>query len=314
MKKSSQEIPFLKNLSQGQKITLLIIIIVLVFAVLYSVITLISRAGKIAVEVHFAPYAAEVKLNGTLIKNDSKQFLLPGSYELEVSFEHFTTLTKTVTIDKDHNKLLGTLSASDSEGETYIEKHKTEFTEVEGLVGVYMNEEGERIKEKYPLLTHLPSNNALYSISYNYEENDNENPVITIKSQDVYLDAAVAKLKDYGKNDNLISYKIFFSGNENPYLNPVTKSKLSDPFEFIKQSYGADQTNRIVKQGTTIDDYYVTTIQDYNFDQDLYLAHYRVVLQKSGNTWKITEYPQPFLTTHNMPGVPADVLNTGNSL
>lgn len=313
MKKSSQEAPILKNLSQGQKITILIIAILFAFIALYSIVTLVSRAGKIGVDVYFAPYAAKVTLNGTPVKNKSKQYIIPGNYELEVSFDNFSSIKKQITINKENNKLLGTLSAANKKGEEYAEKHKLEFTEVEGRVGVYMNEEGERIKEKYPILNHLPYNNALYSISYNYEEG-NKNPVLTVKSQDYYLDAAIAKLKEYGKNDNLISYKIFFSGNTNPYLTPIAKCNASDPLKFIKQTYGADQSNRIVAQGTSVDEYYVTTIQDYNFDKDLYLAHYRVVIKKDGNSWKVIEYPQPFLTNHNMPGVPSDVLNTGNSL
>lgn len=305
--------PILNNLSKNQKLTILIIIIAFIGLLIYTAVTLVSRIGKVNVEVYFAPYSAKVTLNGTEIKNKASVYLIPGNYELEVSCEHFETLTKQITIDNNHRKLLGILEASDSEGEAYIEAHQLEFTEVEGLVGVYLNEEGERIKDQYPILNHLPFNSSLYSISYDYEE-EGSRPVINIKSQDYYLDAAVAKLKIYGEGDDLIQYKIFFSGNNNPFMIPVADSTAQNPQTFIKETYAADQNSYIVSDGVSIDNYYVATIQSYNFDNDLYLAHYRIVLQKQGNSWKIIEYPQPFLTTHNMPNVPVEVLNAGNNL
>ena len=300
------------NLTKGQKLTFLLLGLFVIIAIFYSVVTLISRAGKIRTDIYFAPYSAEVTLNGTKIKNKSTSYITPGDYELEVKFDHFESIKKQVTIDNDHNKLLGTLSASDDEGKTYLEKHKMEFTEVEGRVGVYLNEEGLRTKEKYPILNHLPFNSSLYSISYDYEE-EGSRPVINIKSKDIYLDAAINKLKTYGKDDDLTAYKIFFSGNDNPYLAPVA-STASDPQVFINESYPSGENSKLVGEGQEIGEYYVTTIQEYNFDQDLLLAHYRIVLKKQGNTWQIVEYPQPYLTTHNMPGVPKEVIVAGNQL
>lgn len=312
MVKMSKKSPLRENLSRGHKITIIILATLIFIAVVYSVITLISRAGKIKVDVYFAPYSAKIILNGTPVKNKSTAYFTPGTYSLEATFDHFDAIKKQITIDADHNKLLGILVANDDEGKAYAEKYKLEFTEVEGRIGVYLNEEGERTKNKYPILNHLPFNSSLYSLSYDYEE-DNTNPIIRIKSKDVYLDAAVAKLKTYAKDDDLTRYKIFFSGNDNPYLTPHATSHASDPIKFINESY-ASENNLLVAEGKTIDGYYITTIQAYNFDQDLLLAHYRIILKEQGNSWKIIEYPQPLLTTHNMPNVPVEVLKAGNSL
>ncbi len=305
---------FIQNSTPGQRITVIILTFIILAAVIYSTITLITRAGKIGVEVQYAPYNVEITLNGTKIKNRSTIYIEQGDYNLEVKSDHFETYTQTITIDSENNKIIGVLRATDDEGSQYAIDHAIEFTTVEGLLGIYLNEQGASIKKKYPILNHLPYNNSLYSLSYAYEDKNN-NPIITVKAKDEVMDTAVAKLKDYAskEKDSLISYTIHFAGNTNPYLNPSTSTQ-EKPIDYISDIYYADGTNRVVNNGSEVGDYYVATIQDYNFDLDFYLAHYRVVLKKSNDTWELATLPQPYLTRNNSPNIPDEVLTTANSL
>ena len=60
---------FIKNLDKKQKFTILGIAAIILVFIMISIVTLITRAGKIATTVQFAPYAATVKLNDTAVKN-----------------------------------------------------------------------------------------------------------------------------------------------------------------------------------------------------------------------------------------------------
>ena len=303
---------FIKNLDKKQKFTILGIAAIILVFIMISIVTLITRAGKIATTVQFAPYAATVKLNDTAVKNKSTQYLIPGTYKVVVSFDHFETYETTITIDDNYHYIVGVLTPSDNEGTAYQERHKTEWTETEGIIGQALNEEGSRRKKQYPILNYLPVNNSLYSIGYSYDDNKTR-PIVTVKEKPVYLDDAVEKMKLF-KNVDLASYEIVFK-TENPFAIYDNNATGSTPLECAQNAFSnldeyATTTGQDITNG-----YYTLKIYTDDYEMAYQYAHYRALFHKEENgVWKIIAAPQPLLTTYNTPDVPIDILNTANSL
>ena len=299
-----------KNLSKGQKLTAIVIILFFILVIVYGISVNIYRHGKVAVTVKFAPYAAKVTLNDVQVSNNATVWLEPGSYRTKVELEHFDTIERTVEISEEYKYIVGTLTANDAEGKEYADKHAQEYADTEGVVGLALNAEGMAIKNKYPILKYLPINNRLYSISYAYTD-DNE-PIITVKTSPKYLDIAVQKMKVL-KNVDLTIYQVNFTP-ENPFAIYEESIELK-PEDTIQNSF-ENISNYKVSAGQYINDnYYAATIYTFDYSADLEYAHYRILLKKDDNNyWHIVSSPQPLLTQQNTPNTPVDILNSVNSL
>ena len=301
--------PLWQNLTQKQRLGAIIILLLFTIIIIYSIVTIIYRNGKISTTVKYAPYNATLTLNDSKISNNTTVWLIPGNYHLKVELAHFETIERDITIDSDHHYIVGVLTAIDAEGETFYNKHKEEFAETEGVIGRYLNEEGSIQKGKYPILNYLPINNALYSISYTYDEKNPE-PIITVKADPEYIDAAVGKLKTF-KNIDLTTYQIIFT-TENPFQNYQTMS-ADTPLTAINYSIN-NIDNYYISEGQYIgDSYYLTKIYSYDYSMDYYYAHYYALLHKNNGKWELVATPQPILTTNNTPGVDKTILNSANS-
>ena len=297
----------LKNLKKEYKIFLFVIAGIMALAIIFTIANSISHIGRIKTIVKYAPYNATIKLNGTNVSNNTTLWLEEGNYTLEVSCEHFNTITQEITINPDNGYILGYLEAADDAGRNTMKQHNLEFIEVEGLIGEAANKQGEKKKQQYPILRHLPLNYSLYSINYSYDEN--EVPIITIKSAPEYLDAAVAKLKTF-KDVDIEGLNLQFNTTNNftdPQENPI-----QDPIRFIRAAYQLSD-KYIIKEGKTDGDYYYTSAYIRDYDHDLTYGTFRIILKKDGNNWKIVAAPQPLFTTNNTKDIDKNLLKTINS-
>jgi len=297
-----------KNLKPKERLAFAIISIIILFIVVIFFATFINRIGKVEVIVKYAPYAANISLNDVHISNNSNIWVEPGKYRLKVEYDHFATVERVIEISNDSYYVVGTLIASDNKGEAYANKHKEEFIEAEGYVGLAMNQEGIQIKKQYPILNYLPINNRFYSISYSYT--DNNEPIINIKSEPEYLDIAVRKIKSL-ENVNLVDYQINFS-TPNPFTKYTEISK-STPEETIKSSFDLSEYELSAGQNIA-NNYYAAIIYKYDYDRDLIYGHYRIALHKDTDGWHIIAPPQPLFTKYNLPNTSTDIINSINSL
>ena len=299
---------FYKNLNQKQRLIFIVISFLIIVGIIYFIFIFVTRMGKIEVTVQYAPYSANITLNGTKVKNKSKIWLQPGKYTAKIEYEHFESVERVIEINNDYDYIVGTLHTIDDEGEKYINSHKQEFVEAEGLVGRALTKEGIATKKQYPILNYLPINNQLYSISYTYT--DENKPIINIKTSPEFLDDAVAKMKTL-KNIDLTSYQVNFTP-----INPFAiydESAQSKPEDTIKSTFNLDKY-RLSEGQNIAGDYYATTIFTYDYSRDLTYGHYRVLLKKQDKKWHLVAAPQPLLTKHNTPDTATDILNSANSL
>lgn len=68
--------------------------------------------------------------------------------------------------------------------------------DLEGAASQEANLEGEKEREKYPILKSLPIKNAVYTIGYQFESDGT--PTIIITATDYYQPFAMEKLKSLG--------------------------------------------------------------------------------------------------------------------
>ena len=298
-----------KNLSKRQKVLFVCFVIAFVLIIIYSVATLIYRAGKTKVIIRIAPNAATITLNDTKIANNSTLWLEPGDYKLKASLdEHFDIYERDISLNGETTELYAILNSLDDEGREYVEKHRQEYAVVEGLIGKLTNAEGEKQRKQYPILNYLPDNNSLYSISYEY--NDNNEPIINVKTDPEFIDTVVAKMKTY-KDIDLSSLNIIFH-NENHFSN-YQQNPNQDIKKFIRTAYSLSD-RYVINDIQQLDKYYYTTAYIHDDKHDLDYAHYRILLKKNKeNEWQAISTPQPLLTIYNTPGIDKEVLNTINS-
>ena len=299
----------LKNFSRNQLIAFIVLAFFFLFAVIYSVCTLIYRAGKVKTVVKYAPYSATVTLNDAPITNNSTTWLIPGEYNLEVKFnEHFDSYKETIVISENNNAIVGILNPLDDEGEKYINDHEREFYETEGKIGSTLNQQGIKQKEKYPILNYLPINNSLYSISYEY--NDKKEPIVNIKADPENLDIAVEKIKLL-KNVNILETNfIFHTPTE---FSEYQQNTETDPLLAIKVGFGLSD-KYVVNAGKYNGDYFYTSFYINDYDRALDYAHYRVILKKQKDgSWNALANPQPLFTNYNTEKIPEKILKSTNS-
>ena len=295
-------------LAKNVKIRILIIFIIFAFIIIYSAANLIYRAGKTKVTIQIAPNDAVITINDTRVGNKSDCWLTPGKYHLVAkSNEHLSTYERDFEVQDEPLKIYATLSALDDEGRQFIEKHRQEFVTVEGLIGAQLNAEGEKERNENPILNHLPINTALYSISYEY--NTDDQLIINVKTEPKYIDTVVEKLKTF-KDINISSLNIVFH-NENIF-EKYQKNSEEDIKQFIRTAYNLP-TNYKINEIKQLGDYYYTTVYIDDYKNNLHYAHYRILLKKDENSWKQITTPQPILTTYNTPDVSKDILDIINS-
>lgn len=287
---------------------------IIFFTIIFSTIVLIMRAGKVKVEIRVAPRNASLTLNDVSVKNNKTMYLEPGKYHLIAKRDHFEDLEVDFQVSKELPYVVAVMSPSDEEGDKYLDENPSEFRKVEGYIGVLMEKAGALEREKYPIIKYLPDNNRFYSISYSYPNyegstSDNGAPLIRVKTDTSYLDAAVAKMKTF-EGVSLIDYEINFD-LDNPFKNS-SNSHSSDAATFLKETYrNSGYTLSSVEY--LADDYAVGifTIKDrYSL---LPSAKHLALIQKEGNSWKAVSTPEPLLTKFNTPDVSEDILNAANS-
>jgi hypothetical protein len=184
------------NFTKEQRIIGALAVVLFVVAVVIAVTTLVSRIGKVAVVVKFAPFDTTVALNGTPVKNNATNYVLPGNYILTAEREHFEGRSENITIAEGDKYVFGKLMPSDEEGMRIATERQGEFLEIEGIMGGLADEEGAALKEKWPILKYLPVNNQFYSISYSYDAGE---PVVRVRAVDEYMmEIAKQKMASWG--------------------------------------------------------------------------------------------------------------------
>ena len=284
--------------------------IMIAAVVVYSVIILATRIGKVSVRIQYAPFAAKVVLGDNEVRNNAENYITPGVYNLRVEFENFKTLEEEIEVTENTVFLVGALQAANDEGEKYISEHQDDFVVVKDYADGVNGSDMERLFEAYPLLANLPYTDPYYILNYTLTEESR--PVITISVGLGYRAIAINKLLGMMDDEDVGIYDVQIIDLENPYVGKFVKNGERDPKKFLEVGFADAGLDFEVGGGSEDGDYYYTYLRYYF--QTYIGVIYRVVLEQNGNSWQLVADPYPILTASNTPGVPVEILNKANRL
>ncbi|MCL2445109.1 PEGA domain-containing protein [Candidatus Saccharibacteria bacterium] len=193
-------------------------VLVIGFLVVWVIGVQISRIGRVAVEVKFAPFDAVVELDGVRVRNGSVNWMREGKYIVTVEREGFERVEREIEVAEEQ-QILGMMVAVDDIGRNITLRRSRDFMMVESLAGGLARETGRREREDWPILRHLPVRNMLFSIGSEIDE-DGELVVVVRLGSGAFQEAAVRELLRIEREDedvDLIDYNIRFEGGENPF-------------------------------------------------------------------------------------------------
>lgn len=290
------------------KIIMLVFLAFGIFIIGLAIWQQVSRIGKVKVEVKYAPYSAEVKVDGKKVKNNRQTYLSPGEHEVIVTRSGFDDLTQKINVDESTGYIFGLMNPNSEDGQEIYRQKQNEFLEVQGLYGMAAIESGEKQRSEWPIIGYLPINNAVYKIGYTIESGKFS---IIIEASNTYLESAIDTLQSLPQDKSLAEYDITIKDFQNPLSHSFVDNHSSSPLEFLRQGY--QHIDCTVNEGIRDGNYYYTTITTGN-PQQFNVVTYRVLIEYLNNEWRLTSTPYPLLTTYNTPDVPVQTLNAINKL
>lgn len=305
---------FLKNLSFVQKIIIFSTFLLLFLSLLFYITTTIkSRSNKTPVKIMYAPFVANITINGHSVKNNSTTYLKPGNYHLIAKLDHYHSVTENIKINNQSKQqfILGRLSPSDQIGRELENKYQSDIAQVSSIASREAIERGKATRKKYPITTILPIDKTIYKIDYELVKGE-KLPTILIDTELPYVPDALKKLYSYSKKvPNISAHPIVMSSDfEDIFSNeePLTSS-AEDPVEFLKQSYPNQIDSSFVFTTKLDKKYALITLS--KLEGSLY-STFRVILEKKDNSWQIISWPYPIVSYDNYPKVPQKLIKKLN--
>ena len=286
-----------------------VVLVAIVLAV--TLISILPRLGKVETYVGYAPFIAEVSLDGEMVKNNAKSYLEPGEYDLRVVLDGFETLEKKVTVSDENNSLFGSIVANTDEGIKLANAHLDDYAAVQSLFGMEISARGERNRKEWPIIQKLPITNSLYKIGYIIEDGEIK---LSLAAYAANANVAVKKLKEAATAtmDNLAEYNIEFKNFRNDYKGSFEENTMTSPEASLIYGF-AGVTDLAVVNGVQNGDYYYAKVTTGSAETYT-LVERKVVLKKVGEKWEIVSEVSPILTEYNSDNVPLEILKLANDL
>lgn len=305
-------------LQKHRKSVLIIITAIIIGIIGYNIAVLISRIGKVSVTVMYAPFDAEVTINGEPYRNNQTYYLKPGNYDIKASREHFQTMTVTYTIEEgaSTSNFIGELIPDDDEGFSIASERVNEFLQVESLGSADATNSANKLAEETPIIKFLPINFDAYSVSYKHNDQGEFFVELVLKKGINYGPQAVATLYNIDDDIDPASYKITVRDYDDPF-GDFAQNTESDIAKYLETGYGENfagyqvLTNRIINQENYYGILIIPKDANPNSDTSSYPI-YRAILKKNGNIWQLVSTPYFVVSKYNATEVPTDFLNRLN--
>jgi len=291
------------------KIAIICFVVFAVALIIYVVADNLSRAGKVAVEIKYAPFEASVFIDDqNYAVNNAINYLEPGPHHIMVTMDGFKTLEEDVEITNETKYLYGKLIAlNDNDSEVYRD-YQTEYGTVEGIGGAESAQSAKSLIETWPILRYLPYISDSYAIGSLFDEQGNL--VVTVRAELSQINNAINRLRVF-KDVTLSDYNINIIDFTNVLEGKFVENGSSDPIAFLENGYQSLGLPHQIHDGGQVDDYHyaIISVSEPNSHISVF---YRVILQKTGASWRLAGTPYPILTTYNTPGVDSRALDAAN--
>ena len=188
---------------------------------------------------------------------------------------------------------------------TVIPKPRTAADDAAELV-----EQGNKEREKYPIVEHLPIKNSLFILGYQFSD-AGKKLTLKVTTTETYLDSAINKLTSFGVD--LTNCALDITSPANPFLSAYIVNGESDPTAALRTAYSRVESFQIVKTAEKDGYFYarITTGREDHYN----LQTYRVILKKDeASRWTPISNPSPILNIYNTPGVDIEIIRLANQL
>ena len=263
-----------------------------------------SHPGKVGVEIKVAPFSAKVFINDNEVRNNHKEYLAPGEYDVRVELEHFETMEQKVTVSNDFKAIMGGLQPIDAAGDDIYYQKIVDYRKT-------------NTADSSPELTgaiykKLPLEKSIYRVVTAYDEEEKK-AMIRIYAGEPYVETAISELFKNLKYDAAISgYKITLS-KYNDIFTEAAESKAHTATDVVKEAYASViDENFQFKEELHSGRYAAVVMCTQQNTGGAFFRAYRTVLERDGNTWKILHAPYPVVSKGILPDIETTFLNRIN--
>ncbi len=180
--------------------------------IIYAVVLMISRIGKVGVEFHLVPGDSTITINNKVYGNGT-QYLSPGDYTAKITHEGFASSETSFIASSDKATVAVSLTPSSDEAKKWAEAHQSAYKDNERYGAVQARQDGRLFRERFPIVNRLPYEDPYYKIAYRSKNNRDLTITITTESPR-YRYMAVQKIREFGFSPS--EYKIDFVDYKNP--------------------------------------------------------------------------------------------------
>ncbi len=289
---------------------LAVLALALIGIIIYSIITVVYRAGKAEVKITYAPFAASVTFNDEPVSNNATNYILPGAYHIKIAYENFTTIEKDVEITLETKELYGYLSAENEAGETYKREHAKEFNAIGALYSEASNKAGKKLREKWPLMSRFPIKEPHYTLSYALPTEDSF--YLTIDADVGYWGVAIRGMLDVLSDEELKRYDVVMKKQDNPFLAEIKPATAASITDYMKALYGGVLDGYEFGEVLSNSEYYYGYILK-RVGYSSYVYRYVGAKNESGQ-WYLLGQPTPFVSGEKYSALSGELIRAINKL
>jgi len=182
--------------------------------ILWSILVIAGRAGKVAVTVSAVPQDAVVTFSGTN-QGSGTTWLQPGDYTVVAKKDGFAAITRQVRItsDKSQNVVALSLSPESDSAKKWATDHAIDYQKNEIYGQIEANSNGEYFTKLHPITTKLPFTDPYFKIAYTVDKGQSITLTISTPSPR-YRFYAIEKIREFGYDPT--DFTIIFKDFHNP--------------------------------------------------------------------------------------------------
>jgi len=201
-----------------RKHILITVAVFILICVLYYLLAIYPRIGKIAVDILVNPNDATITLNGSRI-SPGTNYLNAGPYTLRAEKEGWKADEVTVSVS---NELSAVALLPQPVSEEAKQQAKKEATTRGGLSSIAANARGLDIRSAYPILNKLPYSDTSgpFKIDYGFNQDNSKIPYLIVSFSTPHGRSKAIKWLADNKTD-LTSTEILFD----EFINPIHKEE-----------------------------------------------------------------------------------------
>lgn len=199
------------SIQKNRRRVIFIIAGIFLVIMIWSLVSFISRQGKVAVVISAVPSDAKIMFDDEQQGNGTK-WIAPGDYIVTTKKDGFESVTRKVRIteQKSQNVVAVSLAPKSDDAKNWAEKNAEQYQKNEAFGTIEANANGEYFTEINPITSKLPFVDPYFKIAY--VTNDDQSIKLTISTPSPrYRFYAIEKIREFGYDptDFVIEFKDF---------------------------------------------------------------------------------------------------------